>query len=63
MQEKILRIKQVCERLGGISETTFWRLRKTPGFPQPIIIRGTVIKGWLETSITQWILENSTEVE
>lgn len=63
MQEKILRIKQVCERLGGISETTFWRLRKNSGFPKPITIRGTSIKGWHETSITQWIQENSEEVE
>jgi len=64
VHETILRCNEVRKRLGGISETSFWRLRKKDSdFPKPVIIRGTSIKGWHQSEINQWIIENPKEVE
>jgi len=60
MHEKILRTQDICERLGGISLTTFWRLRKNnnSNFPKSTKIPGTSLNGWHETAVNQWIIEN-----
>jgi len=64
MHEKIIRIKQVCKRLGDISETTFWRIRKECNdFPTSVKIKGTSIKCWSESEVNQWIIDNREEVE
>ena len=56
MREKILRTEEVCNRL-GVSQTTFWRWRKTGFFPQARVIPGSSMRGWPESVIEHWILQ------
>lgn len=60
MEETILRINEVCERL-GVSDTTLWRWRRAKSFPEPKSIPGSSVKGWTATTINEWILENFGE--
>ena len=57
MNETILRINEVCERL-GISDTTLWRWRRAGHFPEPHSITGSSIKGWNSSTIDSWIYAN-----
>mgnify|MGYP002642026934 CR=1 FL=1 len=63
VKKKILRSKKIRKRLGKMSTTTFWRLRKQTDFPEAVKIQGTSIKGWYESEVDQWIAANLQEVE
>lgn len=63
VQETILRSKEVRKRLGGISNTTFWRLRKKCDFPKSVKIKGTSIIGWHESAVNQWIIDKPKGVK
>jgi len=60
VEERVLRINEVCERL-GISDTTLWRWRRSGSFPEPRSIVGSSVVGWTSTTINQWIVENFGE--
>jgi predicted DNA-binding transcriptional regulator AlpA len=62
MREKILRTKDVCQRL-GVSATTLWRWRKDGSFPNSKNIPGSSIQGWTESTVNGWITENFSEIE
>lgn len=62
MHEQILRAPQVCERL-GISITTLWRWRKENLFPAPKNLPGSSIKGWSESTVDKWVIENFSAIE
>ena len=52
---KILRRKQICEKLGGINNVTLWRMvRDDSTFPRSILINKRVV-GWLESEIDTWL--------
>lgn len=52
---RILRRPAVCEKLGGINETTLWRIsRDDPSFPSAIQINKR-IPGWFEHEIDAWL--------
>jgi predicted DNA-binding transcriptional regulator AlpA len=55
--ETILRIDQVCDRL-GVSDTTLWRWRRAKTFPEPKSVRGSSMKGWTASTINSWIAEH-----
>jgi len=58
MHEKILKVKDVCERL-NISSTSLWRYRKAGVFPDPVSISGSPsLKGWTEKDVNKWIDDN-----
>lgn len=59
MTDKILRIKQVVERI-GLSRTTVWRMVKRGQFPPPIALYGRNI-GWRDATVTSWILERERD--
>lgn len=51
----LIRSKQTRLKIGDVSETTFWRMRKDPSkqFPEPIEMNGQ--KYWLESEVDTWI--------
>lgn len=53
MNNKILRIKQVIERIKP-SKTTIYRLISKNQFPKPINLSSSSV-GWLEADINDWI--------
>ena len=53
MNNKILRIKQVVERIGA-SKTTIYRWINANQFPRPINLSSSSV-GWLEADINDWI--------
>jgi len=57
MRERVLRNKKVCEIL-DISETTLWRWRKAGYFPEPRGVPHSSIKGWAESTIDEWVMQN-----
>jgi predicted DNA-binding transcriptional regulator AlpA len=58
MHVRILRAKEVCDRL-SISATTLWRWTQRKGvFPKPIAIPGSSVKGWHESTVDAWINEH-----
>ena len=50
---KILRLKQVTEKV-GVGKTTIYRWINANQFPKPINLSSTSV-GWLETDINDWI--------
>lgn len=50
----LLKSRAVCLKLGGISNTTLWRIRKNPDFPLPVELRPGV-PAWLEGEVDRWI--------
>ena len=53
MDNKIMRLPEVCEAV-GLSETTIWRLEREGLFPaRRKLSAGTV--GWLKEEIDGWI--------
>ena len=53
MHNKILRIKQVIERI-NLSKTTIYRLIRKNQFPKPINLSHASV-GWLEDDINEWV--------
>jgi prophage regulatory protein len=52
---RVLRRKEVLERLGGISNTTLWLWVRTGRFPAPIDL-GDRSRAWLEHEVDAWLL-------
>lgn len=53
-QDKIIKLKPVCE-IVGISASTIRRLIRKGSFPGPIAIPGTTRKGWSLNQINQYL--------
>jgi prophage regulatory protein len=53
LSERILRTKEVVERVGK-GRTTIWREEREGRFPKRRVI-GEGQVGWLESEITEWI--------
>ena len=54
MDEKIIKTKTVCKKL-GISRTSFWRLRQSGLFPAAGSVSGTGVRGWRQSDVERWI--------
>jgi prophage regulatory protein len=51
----VLRISEICKKLGGCSRVTLWRTRqRDPSFPAPVEISPGVI-GFLEHELDAWL--------
>jgi predicted DNA-binding transcriptional regulator AlpA len=55
---QFLRINDVCQLL-RISKPTLWRLRRTPGFPEPIEVTDRLI-AWRRTEVEAWLATRHT---
>ena len=53
METKILRVREVCARVGW-SRTTIWRKTRDGEFPRPVRLGANSI-GWLATDVQKWI--------
>jgi prophage regulatory protein len=54
VQERIIRLKELC-RITGMSRTTVWRRAKDDSrFPQPFRISQNIV-GWKLSSVTSWM--------
>jgi len=53
MGTKIIRIKDLCKKL-GISRTSIYRYMKLNKFPRPIVLSTNTI-GWKECEIDEWV--------
>lgn len=55
MLESYLTAKQVCARLGGISDMTLWRYLNSQdvGFPKPVYVRRRRL--FREADVAEWI--------
>lgn len=53
MQDRILRLKQVC-KLTGLSKSTLYELVRTGDFPAPVKIHGRC-SGWSANAVQGWI--------
>lgn len=56
----ILRADDLCQRL-KISISALSRLRRTPGFPEPVQITDGVV-GWREADLETWLSQRPTAV-
>ncbi|MEP6827635.1 MAG: AlpA family phage regulatory protein [Aestuariivirga sp.] len=54
MNEKLIPLATVMERIGHISVTTIWRERRAKRFPEPVAISPNR-KAWRESDIDSWI--------
>ncbi|QNM97116.1 helix-turn-helix transcriptional regulator [Chitinimonas koreensis] len=60
---KVLRISEVCTRLGDISRVTLWRLvRDDPSFPKAIRL-GRRIPAWFEHDIDAWLSGRAAQIQ
>lgn len=56
---QILKIKQVCKKI-GMSRATVYRLLKIdPSFPKPLKLAASAI-GWLEADIEAWLISKKS---
>ena len=62
MKQKILRINEVCERL-GVSDTTLWRWRRAKSFPEPKSIQGSSVKAIIAAAADRSSEENFGDKE
>ena len=64
MSERIIRVRDLCERL-GISRTTLWRRVESGALPAPFKIGGpgTRAVGWLESEVDETIRRWSASVQ
>jgi excisionase family DNA binding protein len=55
MLENFLTAKEVCARLGGVSDMTLWRWMNAPelGFPRPVYVRRRRL--FREAEVAAWI--------
>ena len=58
---RLLSLDELQRKL-GVSRTQVWTLRRTPGFPAPILI-GSVSRGkrFIESEIDAWLLAQDRE--
>lgn len=57
--DKVLRLSEVCDRL-GMSRTTLWRLIQNGTFPKPIKLSPRIFV-WLESSLTAYIEKSAAK--
>ena len=51
---RLIDFKEVKLRTGNMSDPTYWRLRKSKKFPEPVSISANR-KAWLESDIDAWV--------
>lgn len=51
---KLIPFEKVQELVGGISQPTIWRMRRTGTFPEPVSISPNRI-AWREADVIAWI--------
>lgn len=59
--EKLLRIREVSERL-GVSKTTIYKWVKEERFPEPVIL-GAHASRWVEQEISDWLADRPRGVK
>lgn len=57
MTVQILRIRDVCEKV-GVSKGQIYKLIRSSGFPRPISL-GSQAVGWVESQIDEWLLDQA----
>lgn len=50
---RVLRIADVCDRV-GLSSTTVWRLQRAGRFPPPVRLTDQAV-GWRESDVEDWL--------
>ena len=55
MVDRVVRQFELCEILGGVSDTTLWRIRQQEDFPKPFHLGGSSINVWMLTDIDKYI--------
>jgi len=58
-KRKIIRRNEFRNNLGGISETTFWRLSQEPDFPKKVMLSKRLI-GYYQDEVEEYI--NSRQI-
>ena len=56
MERRLVRAKQVRERVGGISLSTLYRWMADNTFPQPVQLSGRSV-AWDSAAIDHWVAE------
>jgi prophage regulatory protein len=54
--DRILRVREVCERV-GLSRSTVWRLSRRGKFPVAVQLSSAATVGFLEAEVVEWIAE------
>ena len=52
--DRVLRVPEVRQILGGIGSTTLWRWVRESNFPQPISL-GAKVAGWRLSTVNAWL--------
>ena len=60
MTERLLSAEEVLARLGGVSRTSLWRLRREGAFPEPVHLSGRRIF-WLESEFNAFLERRKAE--
>ena len=60
MAERLISLTKVRERIGDISQTTIWRMRRAKQFPEPVAISPNR-KAWRESDVDKWIEARTSE--
>lgn len=60
MSENLISLLTVRERIGHISSTTIWRMRRANQFPEPVVISPNR-KAWRESDVDKWIDARTTD--
>lgn len=56
---KVVRLQQVME-MTGLGRSTIYKYMSESWFPKPISLGGRSV-GWLESEVSEWILERIAE--
>lgn len=56
---KIIRMRELTEKV-GLCKSAIYQLVRDGGFPQPFAIAGSRARGWLESTIDEWIAAQSS---
>ncbi len=54
MAGRILRVRDVLDRIGGVSRSTLYRWMDAGRFPRPLKL-GPQAAGWRETDVDAWL--------
>ena len=51
---KLLRVREVLDRVGGVSRSTLYRWMQAGQFPRPVKL-GPHVTAWRETDVDAWM--------
>jgi prophage regulatory protein len=54
MGQRLIRLRELQARLGGVSRTTLWRWERNSDFPTRVQIGPNTV-AWIESEIEEWL--------